>query len=150
MSTATVLAGATRRTWTRLTAGPGTASADQPSAALSLRWSVAPCSGLALVLVRVRAGRSPGQWSASRPAETSGPDAAVAVLRLPVEVWAAPAVVDFRAELVDAGGRTYRLSAAEPVFWNGTDTSVRLRIGAVFLGGRVTPCVEEVDVRFTR
>jgi hypothetical protein len=136
-----------RRTWSRLWISD--AGDRRPTAALTVRWRLAAAESVRVDRVRLRAGREPGAWSDQatiRPVV----DGFVAELRLPVEVWAAPAVLDLRLSLSVAGRTaTYVLAAEQPFFWNGSDVAVDVEVVAVECGdGDLESRVGEVSVRF--
>jgi hypothetical protein len=103
--------------------------------------------------VRVRAGRVPGAWADCATVRPSA-DGTVAVdLQLPLEVWAAPAVLDFTVALVapdwSHSERTYTLTTAEPFFWNGSDAAMDIELhGHVHDDGTIEPRVSDVLVHF--
>jgi hypothetical protein len=157
MSTATVAApeAATfrQRGWARLRAVDLGRAQRCPTAALTVRWQLLDGSGVTVDNVRVRAGRVPGAWADAATVRPSADGTLVVELRLPVEVWAAPAVLDFTVKLVDPAsrrsGRTYSLTTAEPFFWNGSDVAVDVELhGHVHDDGTVEPRVTDVLVHF--
>jgi hypothetical protein len=152
MSTATIAAPRPVRVpWARWRAfAPAPA---RPTAALTVRWHLLDAGGVSLDNVRVCAGRVPGAWADSATVRPSAEGSVAVELRLPVEVWAAPAVLDFTVTLIDPAarrsGRTYSLSTAEPFFWNGSDSSVDIELHAhVHDDGTVEPRVADVLVHF--
>jgi hypothetical protein len=156
MSTATAAAPSAttrpglRRGWARMWAVD---RADRrPTAALAVRWQLldAP-DGVALDDVRVRAGRVPGAWSDAATVRPSADGSVAVELRLPVEVWAAPAVLDFTVRLLDPAarrsGRTFSLTTSEPFFWNGTDAAVDIELYAhAHSDGTLEPRISDVLV----
>ena len=153
MSSVTLVAPRTagRRSWSRL--WPKVAAQPRPTAALSVCWQLVTATEVTLEQVRVRVGRVPGAWADTATVRPS-PDGSLRVeLRLPVEVWAAPAVLDFTVKLLDPAvrrsGRTYSLTTAEPFFWNGSDASIDIElVGDVHQDGSVEPRVSDVLVTF--
>jgi hypothetical protein len=153
MSAATLVAprSAPRRSWSRL--WPLAVAQPRPTAELMVCWQLVGGDDVALEQVRVRVGRVPGAWADSATVRPSGDGSLRVVLRLPVEVWAAPAVLDFTVTLLDPAssraGRTYSLTTAEPFFWNGTDSSIDIElVGDTHEDGTVEPRVADVLVTF--
>jgi len=153
MSTAALVAPRTaaRRSWSRL--WPVAVAQPRPTAALSVSWQLVAGADVALEQVRVRAGRVPGAWSDTATVRPSADGSLRVELRLPVEVWAAPAVLDFTVRLLDPearrSGRTYSLTTAEPFFWNGSDSAIDIElVGELHPDGSVEPRVSDVLVTF--
>jgi hypothetical protein len=122
----------------------------RPTAALTVRWQLLD-GAAALDNVRVRAGRMPGVWADAATVRPAADGTLAVELQLPVEVWAAPAVLEFTVTLTDRGrpGPTYTLTAAEPFFWNGSDVAIDVELhGHVHEDGTVEPRVADVLVHF--
>jgi hypothetical protein len=146
MSTITIAA---PRTWSRLWTEP---ARSRPTAVLSVRWHLLSTDAQ-VDTVRVRAGRVPGAWSDTATVRPSSDGSLAVELRLPVEVWAAPAVLDFTVTLVDPAAartrRTYTLTTAEPFFWNGSAAAIDVELeGYVHEDGAIEPRVTDVHVQF--
>jgi len=152
MSTAALVAPRTaRRSWSRL--WPMAVAQPQPTAALSVCWQLVAGADVTLAQVRVRAGRVPGAWADAATVRPAADGSLRVELRLPVEVWAAPAVLDFTVTLLDPAsrrsGRTYSLTTAEPFFWNGSDAAIDIElVGDAHEDGSVEPRVSDVLVTF--
>jgi hypothetical protein len=153
MSTAALVARRkpARRSWSRLRSVTG--PEPRPTAALSVCWQLVAAGDVTVEQIRVRAGRVPGTWSDTATVRPTVDGVLRAELRLPVAVWAAPAVLDFTVRLLDPAasraGRTYSLTTAEPFFWNGTDSAIDVElVGDVHPDGTVRPRVSDVLVTF--
>jgi hypothetical protein len=129
-------------------------SEAQPTSTLTVRWQLLCDSSAASVdTVRVRAGRVPGAWSDTATVRPSADGTVSVELRLPVQVWAAPAVLDFTVALAPPTWgrprRTYTLTTAEPFFWNGSDVAMDIALeGHVHDDGTIEPRVTDVLVHF--
>ena len=125
-----------------------------PTSGLTVRWQLlCETPGVSVDTVRVRAGRVPGAWSDTATVRPSADGSVSVELRLPVQVWAAPAVLDFTVALAAPVGRrpqrTYTVTAAEPFFWNGSDAAMDIELaGHLNDDGTIEPRVTDVLVHF--
>jgi hypothetical protein len=158
MATVTVAAprtvSARRPGWARRWVSELGRTEPQPTSTLTVRWQLlSESAGIRVDTVRVRAGRVPGAWSDGATVRPAADGTVSVELRLPLEVWAAPAVLDFTVALAAPGwshrDRTYTLTTAEPFFWNGSDAAVDIELnGHVHDDGTIEPRVTDVLVHF--
>jgi hypothetical protein len=143
-----------RAGWARRWVAELARSEPQPTSVLTVRWQLlCDTPEVRVDTVRVRAGRVPGAWSDSATVRPAADGTVSVELRLPLEVWAAPAVLDFTVALAASGWsrseRTYTLTTAEPFFWNGSDAAMDIELnGHVHDDGTIEPRVTDVLVHF--